>query len=382
MQDCNFQQMSFMLKKLYQKLELYRYRILARDGILSQIYYLFILLFYPLISIKPILNSKLVNHRNRNKELLNEQINNYEKYPEFKDKRKDMIICYLRYHILPWEYVLYNFANQSHKERMKWLSDTDRYMCCELIMGAEPYLCLKDKNNFYKLAKKYFKRGLMPIDSNINEKELEAFINKYPKIFVKPLSGSLGRDTFILDCNEIGVSAAKEKLISLDGAWMLEEAITQSAETASWNSSSVNTIRIPSFRREEKTCIVQPFFRTGRKGEIVDNAGAGGILAVVNSMSGVIETDGFDESRNSYSCHPDSGLTYKGYQIPYYEELVRLSSEIHKTLPGSFKYVAFDFALTANGWDLIEGNWGQMIGQIASKKGIKQEFDYWLGIIK
>ena len=371
-----------MFKKIYSILELYRYRILAKDGVLSNIYNYLILLFYPLISIKPILNSKLVNHRNREKELLNEQINKYLDYPEFKDKRKDMIVCYLRYHILPWEYVLYNFANLSHKQRMEFLSDTDRYMCCELIMGSGPYLFLKDKSKFYTLANAYFKRGILPLNSQTNKNDLDMFLNKYSKIFVKPLSGSLGKDTFILDSNEIGISAVKEKLISLEGSWLLEEAIIQSNELALWNKSSVNTIRIPSFKRENNTCIIQPFFRTGRKGEIVDNAGAGGILAVVNSMSGVIETDGFDESRNSYSCHPDSGLTYKGYQIPYYEELVRLSSEIHKTLPASFKYVAFDFALTANGWDLIEANWGQMIGQIASKKGIKQEFDYWLGIIK
>ena len=378
-----------MIKRIYSYLELYRYRILARDGILSKIYYFIILLFYPLISTRFFLDGKLINHRNRDKETLGELIKlSQAEYPELKDKKRDLIICYLRYHIHPWEYVLYNFIGQTHKQRMQWLSDADRYMCCELTMGVEPYLCLKDKYSFYKLAKNYFKRDILPMntDASLHE-DLDKFIEKHDRIFVKPLSGSLGRDTTIIDCNQFSKGEINKKLADMPGAWLLEEAITQAEEMSSWNPSSwnpssVNTIRIPSFRKGNATCIIQPFFRTGRKGQIVDNAGAGGILAVVNAKTGIVESNGFDEKHQSYERHPDSGIAYKGWKIPHYDELVKLTNEVHKSLPESFRYVAFDFALTNNGWDLIEANWGQMVGQIAAQKGIKQEFDYWLGIIK
>lgn len=372
-----------MIKRIYSYIELCRYRILARDGILSKIYYCIILLFYPLISTKLFLNSKLLNHRNREKEVLGELIKLAQnEFPELKDKKRDLIICYLRYHILPWEYVLYNFERQTHHQRKQWLSDTDRYMCCELTMGVEPYLYLKDKYSFYKLAKSYFLRDILPLNTDVSFLEdLERFIEKHNKIFVKPISGSLGRDTTIIDCHEYSKDEIKRKLSDMPGTWLLEEAITQSKEMSSWNPTSVNTIRIPSFRRGDDTCIIQPFFRTGRKGQIVDNAGAGGILVVVNAKTGIIESDGFDEKHNSYKRHPESGITYKGWQIPQYDELVKLTTEVHKSLPKSFKYVAFDFAHTNKGWDFIEANWGQMVGQIASQKGIKKDFDYWLGII-
>ena len=51
-------------------------------------------------------------------------------------------------------------------------------------------------------------------------------------------------------------------------------------------------------------------------------------------------------------------------------------------LPEKYKYIGFDFALTNEGWDLIEGNWGQFVGQIAAQEGIKNKFDKYLGLLK
>ncbi len=125
---------------------------------------------------------------------------------------------------------------------------------------------------------------------------------------------------------------------------------------------------------------MQPFFRTGRQGQIVDNAGAGGILSVIDVDTGKILTDGSDEKNHSFDRHPDSNIVYKGWQIPRWDDLLLLVKEIHLSLPKEFVYVGFDFALTKDGWDLIEGNWGQMLGQIAEQRGIKKEFNYFMGI--
>ena len=38
------------------------------------------------------------------------------------------------------------------------------------------------------------------------------------------------------------------------------------------------------------------------------------------------------------------------------------------------KYIGWDFALTDKGWVLIEGNWGQLVGQYATKVGVKDLF--------
>lgn len=77
---------------------------------------------------------------------------------------------------------------------------------------------------------------------------------------------------------------------------------------AALNESSCNTVRYLSFLNKSGFFAITPFLRTGRKGSVVDNAGAGGIFANVDVKTGVVYTNGIDELGNEYECHPDSGI--------------------------------------------------------------------------
>ena len=359
-------------RNLIDSYNLYRYRILKEDGMLASIYRKLVLLCYPIINNKFILNSRIFNINNREKQTFYEQLCNVK-----GGRDKDLILSYLYYHILPWEYSLYNFETQNHKQRMMWLSDTDRFMCCRLVMGIRPYNSLKDKAVFYSLLKHFYKRPVFIFNETTSRASLDNFVTKADLFFVKPLDGSLGAGAFIIESND---SLLYDTLKLSGRNWIIEGVISQVNEMSRWNETSVNTVRIPSFKVNGEIHILQPFFRTGRRGQIVDNAGAGGILCVVNEVSGVIKTDGFDEHHNRYECHPDYNVKYKGWQIPQWLELQELVKKVHMSLPDDFRYVGFDFALTKQGWDLIEGNWGQMVGQIAEQRGVKNEFDTYLGI--
>ena len=45
------------------------------------------------------------------------------------------------------------------------------------------------------------------------------------------------------------------------------------------------------------------------------------------------------------------------------------------SLPEQHKYVGFDFALTDEGWVVVEGNWGNFPHQVCLGKGIRKEFE-------
>ena len=148
-----------------------------------------------------------------------------------------------------------------------------------------------------------------------------------------------------------------------------------------WNQSSVNTIRINSFLSNGIFNVLSPFIRTGRKGSIVDNGGQGGIFASVDKLSGKISTCGMDESGNTYTHHPDSGIEYIGWQVPRWEELIQMTEEIHRNMPKHI-YVSWDFALTDGGWVLIEGNWGEFVcQQMTNNRGFKKDFLTFLNAI-
>lgn len=358
-------------------MELARYRMLANDGLFANFYRALTWLLLPILNTAPVLQSSVLNHRNREGKSLKALID--EACAKNIGGGKTLLLCYLWYHIVPWEFELYEFEKQTHSERLSWLSDADRYMCCDLIIGSETYVILKNKYRFYELAKSFYKRSVYVYDKDTKEKDLKAFLATRERLFVKPLLGSLGRDTFVADMERDTIDDVFKRL-QAGGEWMLEEAIVQSAEMAEWNETSVNTVRIPSFLANGEWHVLQPFFRTGRNGQIVDNAGAGGILSVVDVETGTIVTDGYDEANYSYSVHPDSQKRYKGWQVPQWKELLQLTETIHRSLPSQFRYVGFDFALTDKGWDLIEANWGQFVGQIAAKKGIKREFDKYMDL--
>ena len=75
-----------------------------------------------------------------------------------------------------------------------------------------------------------------------------------------------------------------------------------------------------------------------------------------------------------YEKHPDSGLTYRGWEVPQWQELLIMAEKIFRQCFPEHRYIGFDFALTERGWVLIEGNWGQFVSQYNDKVGVKEQF--------
>lgn len=198
-------------------------------------------------------------------------------------------------------------------------------------------------------------------------------------LFVKENIGSFGKNAQLLKLDsDIAITTAFDNLISSKTEWIVEECIIQSSIMSRWNADSVNTVRIPSLLRKKhgnyEHLILQPFMRSGRAGNIIDNAGSGGIFALINPNNGIIISDGYSEDTNIHKIHPDSKHTFKGFKIPDWEGLKQLTFSAHKKME-NHPYIAFDFAHTPTGWILVEGNWGQFLGQYVQKQGVRKEFE-------
>ena len=62
--------------------------------------------------------------------------------------------------------------------------------------------------------------------------------------------------------------------------------------------------------------------RLGRSGQIVDNFHNYGIVALIDSETGVIKTTGVDRDFKRYVVHPDSGKVIPGFKIPSWNNIV------------------------------------------------------------
>ena len=294
--------------------------------------------------------------------------------------KNDIKNCYYKYLTTPDEYFLFGFSeNKSPFYREVFLTDNYKIRCLLRTINEEKYVNeLCDKYNFYCITREFFKRDAMLIQKGVNYSDFEDFALNHKTLFIKPLSDSFGRGAKLV-CIESSKSAdcLYNELVSC-GSWIVEERICQSKETALWNDSSVNSVRLPCFLSNGQFHVLAPFFRTGRKGSVVDNAGGGGIFACIDSVTGILSSDGVDEMNHYYEKHPDSGLTFKGWQVPHWSDLLAMAEKVFRQCFPTHRYIGFDFALTDKGWVLIEGNWGQFVSQYNDKVGVKEQFEKYI----
>lgn len=287
----------------------------------------------------------------------------------------DIASSYLKYGATPREYFLFEFRAINNDKRKRFLTNMHKDKSLLSLLTYDTYKSeLRDKYNFFLTFKEYFKRDVCQIFTGDDYNIFKDFIIAHPICFIKPLDGMCGAGVQKICCSESSSLAEFHRLMGISSkGWILEELITQNDVMAAWNESSINTIRIPSFLKNNSIIILKPFFRVGRRGMVVDNAAMGGVFSVI-SNEGELITDGYDEFGNSFELHPDSGLRFKGWKVPDWDKLILLVEKLHRLLP-NHPYIGWDFCLTKTGWVLIEGDWGQFISEYADKEGIKDVFD-------
>lgn len=325
-------------------------------------------------------NTLYKKHYIKHKEKILKQINIY--YKEHSDKEtllciKDMIYSKYVYGCTYAEYFMFKFMYKTHQERKKFICNKDRHMYLKYLNQNDFYNRFTDKYESYQLYKKYYKRDLIYIKSENDYDCFENFCLTRTQVVKKPVDSSLGKGIELLDVKGVDLKNLFQRIITENDKFILEERIVQSKEMAKLHPSSVNTIRIVPFMKNDGTVIIHcPFLKIGQQGAFVDNGGAGGILAAIDANSGKVISDGIDEKMNVYKKHPNTKEKIKGFQIPDWDGVIKLATKLVKEIPEA-RYVGWDFAHTPKGWIVVEGNGKTMfVGQqMPLDVGIKQELE-------
>lgn len=319
-------------------------------------------------------------------ELLNSALNTYLTKEELQDEKcvqrviHDALACYFKYKVKPNEYFNFDFQNKTNETRLSYICDEERVMALLQVEGTAGKMELRDKWAFYQKAKPFFKREIFHLTSQTNLSEYLLFVRKTKAVFCKPNTGAMGMGVHFYEIdNENSAKTVFTSLLSECDDWVIEEKIVQSNQMSEWNDSSINTVRFPSFLKDGKFTAYYPKLRVGRKGEIVDNFAQGGMIAMIDALTGVISTNAYTKDKKQFVCHPDSGKMFVNSQIPDWKELLECVEKLHRTMPQHI-YVAWDMAHTNKGWDVVEANWGQLGStQMMLGHGIKQEFYSMIG---
>ena len=296
--------------------------------------------------------------------------------------RLDMIRCSLLYGCSPAEYFRYRFEDKSGKERSGYVTGTALRMTVrDQNRNAVSDKVLKDKYALYQTIPQYFKRDVVLVRNGQDMTEVRDFLKKHRSFIMKPRNKNYGEGIRIVRLDTSDTDTLPEELLNLDDEYILEELIVQDEALACFHPQSVNTMRVASCFRDGKTNLLFTMLRMGCGESSVDNTSTGGIFAVADRETGVIISKGCRRNGEIHDAHPDTGVPFIGYQIPKWDEMVKMTDEMAHIFP-DLRLIGWDLALSDKGWVVVEGNNGPGFNgpQICLDHGIKKEAEQLLGM--
>jgi hypothetical protein len=131
--------------------------------------------------------------------------------------------------------------------------------------------------------------------------------------------------------------------------YVIQPAIRQHPALARFNPSSVNTLRVVTYRsvKDEAVVVLKAVLRVGRESMIVDNQGRGGLACGVQP-DGTLHRYATSKFGRKFTEHPDSGIAFDGESIPGYAGVLEAVSGVARCIP-PLRLLSFDVTIDENG---------------------------------
>ena len=227
----------------------------------------------------------------------------------------------------------------------------DKNLCDYLFPGENiVHSMLKNMNGYY-----YFE------GQPVSEEEAIALCGNLKGVIIKPSKESKGHGVQFFSVDN-GVT-------SLSGKSLAQLFKEYKQDMAALNPTSVNTLRILSYRSKMEVVIIYSVVRIGRTGSVIDNQCAGGISTTIDKEGrlGKYAFGGYAEDNIEKT---DTGVVLDGYKLPSYDKAIEMVKRLHLKLP-YFNLVGWDVAIQEDGNPvLIEFNTNPGLSQSAFKSGM------------
>lgn len=266
----------------------------------------------------------------------------------------DFVGCVVKYGAGINDYFQYNFYKRPASERKNFIVARKWKHMIKVCNGQVRQKLFDDKSRFNETYSEYLGRDWIDIDQCSYE-EFVSFTEKHRKSMYKIKGGSGGNGIGIF---ETGLNADLKAAYNLfrNKHVIFEEILIQHKETAKFNPSSVNTIRLVTIVRGNRVFLMNAVFRMGNGKGCTDNFHHYGLAALVDTETGAVYTPAVDKKNRRYTVHPLSKEKITGYTLPYWEEIVKKVKEAALVTP-KVRYVGWDVAIKADGnICIIEGN--------------------------
>lgn len=302
------------------------------------------------------------------------------------------IYDYWMYGVSTDEWFYYGFSKRMHADKSSYMTNRWRAIYIDHINKPEDKYILENKYESYKRFGEFYRRDVIEIRSDEDYGVFEKFVKKHPSFIVKP--GGLALSIGVYKVEEKDYTNVKdlfEKILadnkkctdkykwSYSSGVVIEELIVQDERMTALHPYSINSVRITTVRIGDTVHIVHPWLKVGANGNFVVCAALGSFDACIDPETGVVETDGWLESRKTFKKHPDTGITIPGFQVPEWQQAIALVKKLALSLD-TIRYVGWDMVLTPDGWCVMEGNvYGDFMWQLCYDRGMRSEFEELIG---
>lgn len=267
----------------------------------------------------------------------------------------DIIHCTKTYGSGYYDYQIFAFYNLSEEQRATFLTRVvSRKLNIEMNDPAYTHF-FDDKKLFYKTFSKYVRRGWIDLEGATREDVLH-FLEGKKEIFLKPAHGECGHGVERVKlADHPDVNELCDHIMS--GRFdMLEEVIEQHPALEALHPGSVNCTRyITLIDDNGEPHLLYAAQKAGKGDSFIDN---NCMFTPVDFETGKLKYPAHSGDTTLgivYEDHPDTGIHFQGYQLPFVQESIATVMEAAKQIP-QVRYVGWDVATTPNGPEFVEGN--------------------------
>lgn len=233
----------------------------------------------------------------------------------------------------------------------------------DIILAGENvvHTILKNMNGYY-----YFE------GKPVSEEDAISLCRDFDGVIIKPAMKTQGDGVRLLSVtngitNVNGLSIG-ELFKQYGHNFLIQERIKQHKDLAALNPTSVNTMRILTYRSGMEILLVYSVIRIGRSGQVIDNQCAGGISTSI-SKDGKLGKTAFGGFTEDNVLVTDTGIVLDGYQLPSYDKAIEFVKRLHMKLP-YFNLIGWDVSIEENGEPiLLEYNTNPGLSQSAFCSG-------------
>lgn len=262
---------------------------------------------------------------------------------------------YLKFGVNPKEYYWFHFDGKTDNQKKTFFT---RQMFRKLLKrNNDPAFVqiLNDKYIFSQTFSNFTCRKCIRTGKYMSTAELEDILKDTDRVIYKSKDGSGGVGMKVIDkADYSNIEDLANELRALpDG--VVEQWIKQHTTMSVAYPNAVNCIRVATLFRDGKCHYLGAVFTLGYNHEKIANALQGALFGLIDIETGVVISDLCNYSDQLFKEHPDTGFVAKGFEVPFWKEVLELTARAAAVVP-EVGYVGWDVAIAENGPVLIEGN--------------------------